>query len=198
MAIDYDFYEAGNLRDVKREVYARPVGGQTIDTDQLAELIEHSTTASRADIKLVLSALAHEMGNQLKQGNHIKLDDLGIFKISMAGEVEKDRNGKYLLKDPRVRNVKFKPCATLMNKLAKAEFSRKRHLGHHSNNITEDDVRRTALELTENGGTFTARKFTQTLGITYLTARKWLKLLLADGTLRNIGARNCAVYTRGE
>lgn len=197
MAINYDFYDSSNLRGVKHSVYAKPVGGQLVDSDKLAGLIEHATTASRADILLVLSALADEMGFQMEQGNRVKLDGLGTFSISMGGEIDTDRNGKLLLKDAHVRGIRFKPTPSLMAKLRRADFTRQYHRGRHSANVDEQTVRQTALRLTEGGNAFITRLFRYELGLTYHMAYKWLNCLVSDGTLREVGTRKCAVYVRG-
>ena len=197
MAIDYDFYDSSNLRGVKHSVYAKPVGGQLVDTDRLAGFIEKGTSASRADILLVLSALADEMGYQMKEGNRVKLDGLGTFSISMGGKIDKDRNGKLLLKDAHVRGIRFKPAASLMGKLYGADFTRQRHRGMHSANVDEQAVREAAMRLTEGGGAFITREFRYELGLTLHMAYKWLRRLVADGTLRKTGTRKCDVYVRG-
>ncbi|MBP3773849.1 MAG: HU family DNA-binding protein [Bacteroidaceae bacterium] len=198
MAIDYDFYEASNLKAAKCDVYARPVGGQTVTTEQLARFIEKGTTATRGDIRLVLSALADEIVFQLREGNRVQVDDLGTFSIAMEGQAGRDRNGRLLLKGARIRSVRFRPCRQLMQKMGSVQFTRSNHLGHHSARVSQEEVLAAVDRMTQGGGTFTVARFRSELGLSGGMAYKWLRQLAEDGVVSNVGARNCAVYVRKE
>lgn len=194
MSINYDFYSARQLKGARGELYARTVGGQRYSTDDLAVAIERGTTASRADIRLVLDALAREMTWQLRSGNTVSIDGLGTFSVAMKGDIDRDRTGRLLLKNAAVKTVRFRPCRELRNGFRGVEFTRSRHLGIHSAAVTEEQMMAVARRLCEEDIAFSARRFRYELGLTKTTAWERLQRLVEAGKLQQIGGRRFALY----
>lgn len=198
MAIDYDFYSSKNLRNAQGELYVRPIVNQVKTTEDLADQIEHMTTASRSDIRLVLDALSRELAWELLQGNSVRIDGLGTFSITMQGDIDRDSIGRLLLRNAAVRSVRFRPGQELMRELSRAEFTSAYHRGRHSTEVTEEEVRAAVVQLTEGGDVFSSRQFRHSLGLTASTARKHLLRLQEEGVVRNVGGRNCAVWAAAQ
>ena len=63
--------------------YARMVPMSTINTRQLAEIMQRNCTVKKADILAVLDELVETMRDQLQDSKRVKLDGFGSFKIGL-------------------------------------------------------------------------------------------------------------------
>ncbi len=63
--------------------YARAVSPDTIGVKELAARISNSCTVTESDIVAVITALVTEMNYALQQGNRIKIDKLGGFRVGI-------------------------------------------------------------------------------------------------------------------
>ncbi len=64
--------------------YGRSVVNEVTETEDLAEKIESRCTVTLPDILAVISALVTAMRNELKQGNRVKLNGMGSFKVGLT------------------------------------------------------------------------------------------------------------------
>ncbi len=84
MAVFYKLYQENRETSKnKGKWYARAVHTGTVTIDDLAEEIEQSCTATRADILAVLSELVVCMTRHLQLSHRVKLDRLGTFKLGI-------------------------------------------------------------------------------------------------------------------
>lgn len=87
MAIHYRLYQNKNQKsDYFQKWYGRAVNMGTVDTEELASIIEANCTVKRSDILAVLSELTVTMKQQLLDSKRVKLDHLGAFKVAMQTE----------------------------------------------------------------------------------------------------------------
>ena len=63
--------------------YARAVPMSTINTRQLAEIMQRNCTVKKADILAVLDELVETMRDQMQDSKRVKLDGFGSFKIGI-------------------------------------------------------------------------------------------------------------------
>ncbi|MBR1688993.1 MAG: HU family DNA-binding protein [Prevotella sp.] len=85
MAVHYRLYQNKNKKSGGYQMwYGRAVTMGVTTTDQIADQIQSRCTATKADIKAVLSALVVVMRNEMQNGNVVKLDELGAFKITIS------------------------------------------------------------------------------------------------------------------
>lgn len=85
MAVHYRLYQNNNPKSDKfKKWYGRSVVLDTVDTDQLADIIEANCTVKRADILAVLSELVVTMKNELQNSKRVKLDRFGSFKLGIT------------------------------------------------------------------------------------------------------------------
>ena len=66
--------------------YPRAVITQTVDTEQLAAIMQRNCTLKKADIVAVISELIETMADQLQDSKRVKLNGFGSFKIGIRGE----------------------------------------------------------------------------------------------------------------
>ena len=92
--------------------YPRAVMTETIETDELASIMQRNCTLKRADILAVISELIETMQDQLQNSKRVKLNGFGSFKIGIKGEgadsaadfsVSKNVKGLHVLFMPEVK-----------------------------------------------------------------------------------------------
>ena len=94
--------------------YAQSVMTETIDTDQLATIMQRNCTVKKSDILAVITELIETMQDQLQNSKRVKLNGFGAFKIGIEnsrGGVEsadkfdarKDIKGLHVLFQPEVK-----------------------------------------------------------------------------------------------
>ena len=66
--------------------YPRAVITETVDTEQLAAIMQRNCTLKKADIVAVISELIETMADQLQDSKRVKLNGFGSFKIGIRGE----------------------------------------------------------------------------------------------------------------
>ena len=83
MAVNYKIYK-GNRKGIGNGMYyARASHRGTATVKDLAKTMEANSTVKRSDILAVLSELSTTMHNELNQGNRVKIDGLGTFKVGI-------------------------------------------------------------------------------------------------------------------
>ena len=92
--------------------YPRAVITQTVDTEQLATIMQRNCTLKKADIVAVISELIETMADQLQDSKRVKLNGFGSFKIGIRGEgadsaadfsTSKNIKGLHVLFQPEVK-----------------------------------------------------------------------------------------------
>ena len=92
--------------------YPRAVITQTVDTEQLAAIMQRNCTLKKADILAVISELIETMADQLQDSKRVKLNGFGSFKIGIRGEgadsaadfsTSKNIKGLHVLFQPEVK-----------------------------------------------------------------------------------------------
>jgi predicted histone-like DNA-binding protein len=87
-----------------------------VDLEDIAEEIAYSTTATEADVKAVLSSLQKYIIEHLKNGQSVRLGDLGSFRTTMTstGVADKDKFTASQIKRVRAR---FTPSSRIQSSL---------------------------------------------------------------------------------
>lgn len=85
MSVKYRLYQNNNPRSQQyKKWYGRAVATDTVDTRQLADIIEANCTVKHADIMAVLAELAVTMKRELQDSKRVKIDNVGTFKIGIS------------------------------------------------------------------------------------------------------------------
>ena len=114
MSIKFRMYQ-DNRKNSKRKGfwYARAVCPDLVGVKDLAQRISERCTVTEPDILAVISALVFEMNQVLKDGNRVKLDGLGTFRVgihSLGVEKAADFNAQ---RDIYGAHVLFAPTVTI-------------------------------------------------------------------------------------
>ncbi len=84
MALKYKIISTvkpGNQQQNERIWFPKLTGTTQIDLNQVADILAQRTTASQADVYLVVMGLVDLIPELLKKGNTVKLDNLGTFRL---------------------------------------------------------------------------------------------------------------------
>lgn len=91
MSIFYRLYQ-NKLKDSKSfgKYYARAIHTDTVDLDDIADVIERNCTLKRSDVKACLTELVEVMRDALQSSNKVRLNGLGMFKINVKSSGVED------------------------------------------------------------------------------------------------------------
>ena len=111
-------------RQADSKYYASAEYGEEIDVNDLAKEISKSCTLISADVVAVIESFLDKMPFYLKNSNRIRLNKLGIFKLSFSSnghEKEEDVSSN----DITNLRVLFTPSAQLKKELSDVSYTRK-------------------------------------------------------------------------
>ena len=123
--INYSVSPRINPRDKEAapKYYATAQKTSTVTLDELSENISHATTATRADVLAVITAVIDEMMNELKKGNSIILGDVGTFRMtinSKGAETAEDFDVSLIKK----ASVRYYPSRRVKNIYSELEYKK--------------------------------------------------------------------------
>lgn len=85
MAVKFRFYQDKRKNSRRNGYwYARAVTTNVVEVKDLAQRISTSCTVTESDILAVVSALVAEMSYHLKNGERVKLNGLGSFRVAFS------------------------------------------------------------------------------------------------------------------
>ncbi len=118
MSIKYKVLPRKNPRDLEapEKFYAAAIADGEIDLERLAEMIAYQCTVTDSDCYAVLTALEHNIVNELKQGRIIKLGRLGNFQVGLSSD-GKETAGEVNSSSIRKNRVLFRPGKRLRSML---------------------------------------------------------------------------------
>lgn len=125
MAIQYCLVERVNPQDrtAPKKFYASAVRRGSMGLDGLATRIAGSSTASKGDIMLVLSALGEQLQHLLMEGYSIKVDGFGTFRITINGKGS-DTPEEFKSSMIQKFNIRFKPEVEMMARVNRTSLER--------------------------------------------------------------------------
>lgn len=125
MAIKYCVVERANPQDreAPKKFYASAVKRGSMGLDGLAERISESSTASKADTLLVLTALSTQLQLLLSEGYSVKLQGLGSLRVTLngIGADTQEEFGVHLIRKP---NIRFLPDKELLDRVKRTSLER--------------------------------------------------------------------------
>lgn len=88
MSVKFQVVPRKNPRDLEapEKFYAAAIADGEVDLERLAEMIAYQCTVTDSDCYAVLTALEHNIVNELKQGRIIKLGRLGNFQVGLSSD----------------------------------------------------------------------------------------------------------------
>lgn len=195
MPIEFDIYPSPAHSPYEEAVtyHARVANSATISTNEIAQNIHKRCTLTISDIKAVLVELHDELVHHLCNGDHVYLEGIGYFQLTLSApkDITPTEKGRQPI---RIKTVDFRPDTLLKKDLEKkARFVRTAHKNRSALlDIYEIDA--LLVDYFENHRYLTRRRFEQLCGFTPSTAARHLKRLQEEGRLKNTNTKQSPVY----
>ena len=123
MSVKFKVLPRKNPRDLEapEKFYAAAIADGEVDLEGLAQMIAYQCTVTDSDCYAVLTALEHNIVNELKQGRIIKLGRLGNFQIGLSSD-GKDFSEDVTASSIRKNRVLFRPGKRLRSMLRDVSY----------------------------------------------------------------------------
>ena len=107
----------------KTGLYPRLVARRTVFSEELIERACSYTTLSKPEMRMAFELIIDQMMKELKDGNNVCLDDIGMFSLSLTSRVVREENEirSYSIK---VKRLVFRMSKAFLKKLGAVNFER--------------------------------------------------------------------------
>lgn len=153
--------------------------------DEMAHLIEQSSTVTAADFKAVMSEFCHYAINELASGNRVYIPEIGYLSLS-AGYIQREKDDEKNItgKDVYVRNVNFQPESKFLENIQLKVSFKKAPFTTLSSTFSEDDLWSKIDSYLSEKQHITRRVMCEQFGLSTYTASKWLAHFVSIGKLK--------------
>lgn len=195
MPIEFDIYPspAQSSNEGAITYHARVANSSTISTNEIAQNIHKRCTLTISDIKAVLVELHDEIVHHLCNGDHVYLERIGYFRLTLSApkDITPTEKGHQAVD---IKAVDFRADTLLKKDLQKkARFIRTAHK-HRSTLLDIYEIDALLVDFFEVNKYITRQRFEQLCGFTSSTAARHLKRLLEEGRLKNTNTKQSPVY----
>lgn len=180
------------------------------DYDKVVELVHTNSPAfSEATVRGVLDTLAVVMKSYLPLGHTMKIDNLGVFSLSLEfadneADMDSQQNpqetkSKRKYHHVRVKGVNFKVDKRLVDDINKENtFERTASTPNTPSPYTPEERRQRALQHIDQHGFITLQEYANLNRLSYTTASRELSKLVSDpqSGIRAKGAASHKVWVR--
>ena len=90
MAVNFKIYQSNRKGGTNGKFYARAAHRETINTKDLAEVMQNNSTVKRSDIVAVLTELSEVLRQELQRSNKVHIDGIGTFKVGIHSKGAKN------------------------------------------------------------------------------------------------------------
>ncbi len=200
MSIKYEIQSIKNSQGRGKELYfARIFDGAPMTARQLKESIQSSCSLTKGDVEAALSALREYMVRELSQGNRFYIPSIGYFSLSVDLDLPEGLPvAKARANHIGVRNIKFRPDASLLKEVKAGVGFERANFSTVSKKYTEEKVLEKIREYLSTNGYINRRAMESLLGLRQNAALKWLRHFTETGVLKKGGASNSPVYSLNE
>jgi len=107
----------------KTGLYPRIVTRRTVFLEELIESATERTTLSKPEMRMAFELIIDRMMMELKNGNGVCLDDIGMFSLSATSRTVQNENEirSYSIK---VKRLVFRMSKAFLKKLGSVDFER--------------------------------------------------------------------------
>lgn len=194
MCILFDISKIENSSGNGEErIYVNPVFHGAMSRRQLSESISRSCSLKPSDVEAVLTELGELMCERLSMGHRVYLPEIGYFRLSLSMQVAEGQK-KVTGKDVRVRNVTFRPMASMLDRIRKSVRFERSYDSRSSVKYSEDDMVSAVREYVSSKGYLTKALMMSVFGLRKRKASEWLERLVVLGVLRREGRSNSYLY----
>lgn len=169
--------------------------GKALSTDELSERIERSCSATKSDVKAVMSELRHVIIDELSYGNRVYLPEIGYLELSVSNiPPTKKKDGKISGKDIYLKGINFEPEKSIVSELATKVNFEKSDYTTLSANYTEEELWSKIESYLKGNRYLTCRSMVSEFGLSKYIARKWLAKFVEEGKLVKEGTPHQPIY----
>ena len=195
MSIEYDlFANPPRKGETKPTLHARAINIQTVDTNELARMIEGMSTFTSADIKGAVKAIGERLFFCLSNSQSVHLEGIGTFSVTLKCrpiENKKDIRAASI----SFKNVEFRADPELKKYLRGARIERRE--GTTERKVYSEDIRqKRILWYIKNYGTINQTVAADINQCTRQKAKKDLEQLMEDNQIQKNWCGRRAFYIR--
>ena len=194
MAVKFDLFENPVKEGVSSpKLHAKVITKDVITTHEIRESISKKCTVAPADVAAVITALNDELYEKLSNGYAVHLEGIGYFSLSL--KCTPDINPKYITaSDIRVRSIKFTPDKELADRFKEVKFERSTDSSRHSSKMDDEELKQKLAEFFAGHSFLQRRDFEQLTGFNQSKATRYIRRLVEEGVLKNVGSKFQPVY----
>ena len=189
--IAYQLYERNDLtgKSTKKNptMGVSVVSSRVVTTKEMADDINHASSATQSDVAAVLQAVGQRIAEALLDGNRIEIDHVGTFSLTLT--CGNKRKEDYITsKDISVSRISFSPCAELWNQMRHATIVSGGPTGNKK--LSDDVIDKRLEEYFTTNDSLSRSTFERICECSRHTALTKLKELVKAGKLIAIGPKN--------
>lgn len=193
--IAYQLYERNDLtgKSTKKNptMGVSVVSSRVVTTKEMADDINHASSATQSDVAAVLQAVGQRIAEALLDGNRIEIDHVGTFSLTLT--CGNKRKEDYITsKDISVSRISFTPCAELWHAMRGAQIVSGGPTGNK--HLTDATIEKRLEEYFATNDSLSRSTFERICECSRHTALTKLKELVKAGKLIAIGPKNQRQY----
>ena len=193
--IAYQLYERNDLtgKSTKKNptMGVSIVSSRVVTTKEMADDINHASSATQSDVAAVLQAVGQRIAEALLDGNRIEIDHVGTFSLTLT--CGNKRKEDYITsKDISVSRISFAPCAELWHAMRGATIVSGGPTGNK--HLSDATIEKRLEEYFATHNSLSRSTFERICECSRHTALTKLKELTQRGFLIAIGPKNQRQY----
>ncbi len=193
--IAYQLYERNDLTGKSTQknptMGVSVVSSRVVTTKEMADDINHASSATQSDVAAVLQAVGQRIAEALLDGNRIEIDHVGTFSLTLT--CGNKRKEDYITsKDISVSRISFTPCAELWKQMRSAQIVSGGPTGNK--HLTDATIEKRLEEYFATNDSLSRSTFERICECSRHTALTKLKELVKAGRLIAIGPKNQRQY----
>ena len=193
--IAYQLYERNDLtgKSTKKNptMGVSVVSSRVVTTKEMADDINHASSATQSDVAAVLQAVGQRIAEALLDGNRIEIDHVGTFSLTLT--CGNKRKEDYITsKDISVSRISFTPCTELWHAMRGATIVSGGPTGNK--HLTDATIEKRLEEYFATNDSLSRSTFERICECSRHTALTKLKELVKAGRLIAIGPKNQRQY----
>ena len=193
--IAYQLYERNDLTGKSTQknptMGVSVVSSRVVTTKEMADDINHASSATQSDVAAVLQAVGQRIAEALLDGNRIEIDHVGTFSLTLTCGNKRKEN--YITsKDISVSRISFAPCAELWKQMRSAQIVSGGPTGNK--HLSDATIEKRLEEYFATNDSLSRSTFERICECSRHTALTKLKELVKAGRLIAIGQKNQRQY----
>ena len=194
MSIYFDVNEIENASGSgENRQYIHPLFNGTMSRRKLSESICRNCSLKASDVEAVLTELGEVMCEKLASGHRVYLPEIGYFSLKLGIDMPDGHDkvtGAYL----RVRNINFKPEASVLNEIRRRVRFERAKKTMKSQKYTDEEMTAGMEMFFANNVYITRRIMENEFNLRKGMALYWLSRLVEQGVLTKGGNHRSPVY----